>query len=89
MYLHLGQNTVVKEEEVLGIFDLEATTVSKITRNYIRSMKKDYNIFSVSDEMPKSFVTCVDRKGLVTVYISQLSSSTLRKRMENAQDPAE
>ena len=83
MYLHLGQDTVVKEEEILGIFDLENTTVSKITRDYILSMRKKYNIFNVSEEMPKSFVTCIDQKGLVTVYVSQLSPSTLRKRMEN------
>ena len=31
MYLHLGQDTVVKMSEVVGIFDLETSTISKIT----------------------------------------------------------
>ena len=32
MYLHLGQDTVIKMEEIIGIFDLETSTISKITR---------------------------------------------------------
>ena len=29
MYLHLGNDVLVKTEEVIGIFDLDTTTVSK------------------------------------------------------------
>ena len=31
MYLHLGQDTVVRTGDVVGIFDLENSSVSKIT----------------------------------------------------------
>lgn len=40
MYLHLGQDTVITYDEILGIFDLEATTVSKATRDYLATATK-------------------------------------------------
>ena len=35
MYLHLGQDTVVKKKDIIGIFDMDTTTVSKISRDYL------------------------------------------------------
>ena len=35
MYLHLGQDTVIKMDEIVGIFNMETSTISKITRNYL------------------------------------------------------
>ncbi len=80
MYLHLGQNTVISYDEIIGIFDLDNTTVSKITRDYISKAQKDGRIFDVSGELPKSFIVCSNKDGQFTVYISQLSPSTLMKR---------
>lgn len=80
MYLHLGQDTVVKINEIIGIFDLETSTISKISRKYLADAQKAGNVINVSMEMPKSFVLCCDKKKKVTVYISQISSTTLLKR---------
>ena len=35
MYIHLGQDTVVKKESIIGIFDMDTSTVSGITRNFL------------------------------------------------------
>lgn len=80
MYLHLGQDTVIKMDEIVGIFDLETSTISKISRDYLAAAQKQGRVVNVSMEMPKSFVVCRDEAGQVTVYISQISTSTLRKR---------
>ena len=80
MYLHLGQDTVIKTQDVVGIFDLETSTISKDTRNYLALAQKTGHVVNVSMEMPKSFVFCCDRKKHVTVYITQISSTTLLKR---------
>ena len=79
MYLHLGQDTVVKFDSVLGIFDMDTSTVSKFTRDFLSKAEKDGNVVNVSYVLPKSFVVCLENKKL-KVYISQLSSSTLQKR---------
>ncbi len=80
MYLHLGQEVVVKEEEVVGIFDLDTSTVSKHTRKFLNLAEKEKRVINVSYELPKSFIICSKGKKDKKVYISQISSVTLNKR---------
>lgn len=79
MYIHLGQDTVVKKEDILGIFDMDTSTVSGLTRKFLNLAEKDGRVVNVSFELPKSFVVCSEN-GKLTVYISQLSPATLEKR---------
>ena len=76
MFLHLGQSTVVFTEDVVGIFDIDGTTTTEITRDYLSKAEKNGNIINVSHELPKSFVVCEDGK----VFLSQLMPSTLSAR---------
>ena len=69
MYLHLGQDTVVRLDEIVGIFDMENATISKHTRRFLSDAQKGGRIFNVSMELPKSFVVCMDKKHGETVYI--------------------
>ena len=72
MYLHLGQDTVITTDSITAMFDIDACTVSKKTR----------------DELPRSFVVCCSG-GKTTVYISQLSTKTLSRRLATAGVPSE
>lgn len=81
MFLHLGNATVIKTDDIIGIFDLDNTTVSKATRDYLSKAEKAKRVFTVSYELPKSFIVCENEKGQVTVYICQLSTATLLKRL--------
>ena len=83
MYLHLGEDTVVCDKDIIGIFDIENTSVSKHTKEFLNAAGKGRKTFNVSYEMPKSFVICCDKTGKETVYIAQISASTLRKRSES------
>lgn len=78
MYLHLGQNTVVSTKHIIGIFDLDITTISKHTRNYLSKKEKEGKVVNVSIELPKSYIVCKNKT--TVVYISQLSAQTLLKR---------
>lgn len=80
MYLHLGQDTVILTENIIGIFDLDACTISKKTRNYLAQAEKSKSVVNVSYELPKSFIVC-QNDGEKTVYISQLSSKTIASRI--------
>lgn len=80
MYLHLGQDTVVRTSEIIGIFDMDNATVSKATRQFLAQAEKRGEVINVTGELPKTFVVCRDKRGEVRVYISQISSATLRKR---------
>ncbi|MGI6498705.1 MAG: extracellular matrix regulator RemB [Oscillospiraceae bacterium] len=82
MYLHLGQNTVVSFQSILGIFDLDNTTGSHLTRQFLKESEQGGRVVSISEELPKSFVLCMER-GKSTIYLSQLSPITLLKRAES------
>lgn len=84
MFLHLGQDTIITTDEIIGIFDIDTTTVSKATRTYLSAKEKSGNIVNVSYELPKSFIVTYKKKSKEkTVYISPISSITLLKRIEN------
>ena len=84
MYLHLGQNTIVHDREIIGIFDLDITSKSHRTRDYLNRAERGGDVVNGSEELPKSFVVCAKphNKEKQTVFISQLSSQTLLRRSE-------
>ncbi len=82
MYLHLGQETVVRVRDIVGIFDMDNTTISKHTRQFLADAEKAGRVINVSQELPKAFVICREGKGEETVYVSQISTATLMKRLE-------
>lgn len=79
MYLHLGNEIVIKNDDIVGIFDIENTSVSKITRDFLAKAEKEMMITNVTDELPKSFVITSGKNG-DRIYISQISAQTLKKR---------
>ena len=81
MYLHLGQNVVVPELDIIGIFDLDNTTGSKITRKFLNDAEKGGSVINVSDELPRSFIVS-EKDKKITIYLSQLSPQTLNRRSE-------
>ena len=81
MYLHLGQDTVICSENIVAMFDIDACTVSKKTRDFLTSAEKQGNVINVSFELPKSFIVCESR-GEQKVYISQISTKTLQRRLQ-------
>lgn len=82
MYLHLGQEVVVRNADIIGVFDMDNTTISPHTRDFLRQAENDGRVTYVSMELPKSFTVCApkEKRGDQQVYISQIAPSTLRKR---------
>lgn len=83
MYLHLGQSVVVPFGDVIGLFDMDNTTSSHITRKFLQRAEKEGRVVDISGDLPKSFALCQAGKGPPTVYLSQLSAATLLKRVES------
>ncbi len=75
MFLFLGGNVTVNKSDIIGIFDIEKCSVSRITADFLNSDQKQGRIVSVSEDMPKAFVVCSDH-----TYITNVSNNTLNKR---------
>ena len=80
MYLSIGNDMAVRERSVIGIFDLDNTTTSKRTREFLAQAEKGGQVVPC-DDLPKAFVVTAEY-GLDRVYLTSLSASTLEKRMK-------
>jgi hypothetical protein len=82
-YLHIGGNVLVSEKRIIGIFDLDITSQSKITRQYLDRAEKEGVVLDACEDIPKSFLVCDEPYHPQIVYLSQLNPSTLQKRSES------
>ena len=80
-YLYLGKQVVVPDQNIVGIFDLENTSQSRITRDYLAKSEKKGQIVTALSKIPRTFVVCCDKKKRYTIYLSQMSSANLYKRL--------
>ena len=84
MYLHLGKGTVVPKKDIVGIFDLDITSQSHLTRRFLNMADRAGEVVNAAEDLPKSFVVCCER-GRNTVILSQMASATLLRRSESEQ----
>ena len=80
MYIHLGPDQGLNDPDIIGIFNLETTTISPRGREFLNYAQKNGAVVSLSEELPQCYVLAdapVD-----TVYLSELSSTAMKKRTE-------
>lgn len=82
MYLHLGQSVMIREDELIGIFDLDNTTWSFRTRRFLERAESQGRVISVVDDLPRSFVLSQREKEPSVIHITQLTTATLLRRAE-------
>ena len=82
MYLHLGNDVVVSKSDILAIFDMDNTTISKRSRKFLTMAQQSDSVIDITDDLPKSYIV-TESLGVVNVYISSVSSKTLYKRWKN------
>ena len=80
MYLPIGNDMSVRDSSIIGIFDMDNTSTSKRTRVFLEKAQKNGEIVSC-DDLPKSFIVTAEY-GMMRVYESTLSASTLEKSMK-------
>ena len=80
MYLHIGNNQMIPERHIIGIFDLEITSQSKITAGFLKNAEEESVVVDACEDIPKSFLVCDHPYHRQIVYLSQLNSRTLSGR---------
>ncbi len=79
MYLRVEENIVVNTKDIIGIFDMDNTTVSRLGRAFLPKSEKNGLIINQTNDLPKSFVV-VNENGNTKIFISSVSSKVLAKR---------
>ena len=80
MYLNIGSDMAVREKSIIGIFDMDNTSTSKRTREFLAQAEKEGQVVPC-DDLPKSFILTAEY-GFDRVYLTSLSASTLEKRLK-------
>lgn len=80
MYLSIGNDMAVRDRAVVGIFDLDNTSTSKRTREFLKKAEEGGQVVPC-DDLPKTFLLTAEY-GLSKVYLTALSASTLEKRLK-------
>lgn len=79
MYLHVGNDIVLKTKDIIGIFDMDNTTVSRQGRDFLPKAQNSGTLINATDDLPSSYVVTRNGGGN-KVYISSFSSKVLSKR---------
>ena len=80
MYLSIGNDLAVRESSIIGIFDMDNTSTSKRTREFLTKAEQEGQVIPC-DDLPKSFLLTAEY-GLNRVHLTSLSSATLEKRLK-------
>lgn len=79
MYIHIGNNYIINFSDIIGIFDIDNTSISKYTKEFFKNLSEKNNVINVSDDIPKSFILVKHNEDF-KIYISNISSLTIKKR---------
>ena len=85
MFLHFGKSPPILKKEIIGIFDADTATVSRITKKYLSAAEKQNSVYFPDGDIPKSFILYRERYREGERYqicFSSLSASVLRARTE-------
>ena len=80
MYLSIGQDMAVRDSAIIGIFDLDNTSTSPRTREFLATAEKNGEVVPC-DELPKSFILTAEY-GFNRVHLTPYATSTLEKRLK-------
>ena len=78
MYLNAGTEEI-RKKDILGIFDLDTSTVSKKTRDFLARAEKEGRVTLLTYDLPRSFIVTLEAGGQ-KIYLSQYSAATLLAR---------
>lgn len=81
MFLHIGADVEVMKKDIVSILDINSVNNSKISNDFIANAKKEGNVFSISEDIPKSIIL-LNNNNKTELYLSPISSATLQKRMD-------
>ncbi len=83
MYLHAGNNFMIREKNIIGIFDMDNATIGVDTKNFLKTAEKEGKLLSAVEELPKSIILYLDnsKKNTHKICISQISSVSLCNRI--------
>ncbi len=80
MFLHIGNGVSIRKKDIVGIFDLDTSTVSRITKDFIN--KNNSKITYTDSDLPRAFIL-TESGGESGIRLSRISTLGLKQRADS------
>ena len=70
MYLHIGNRKSVKKKDIIGIFDLDTSTVTKTGKDFIAKLEKAGAVEYDDDDTLEDYFHYMCGTGIARSYIT-------------------
>ena len=78
-FVYVGGGTALERENIVGVFDLDNTSWSYLTRQFLSRAERDGRVVNAAEDLPRSFILCGDEN----VILTQPTAATLARRLED------
>jgi hypothetical protein len=78
MFIQVTKEKFMRKKDIIGIFDLDTSTVSGITKSFLNKAEKNKKITGITT-LPKSFVLTGDKEKNEEIYFSANLSGHIGK----------
>ncbi len=78
-FVYAGGDAALDRDDIVGIFDLDNTSWSYLTRDFLSRAERDGRVKNAAEDLPRSFILCGDE----TVILTQPTAATLARRLED------
>ncbi len=83
MYLSIGNDMAVRDRNIIGIFDLDNTTVTERGREFLANAEKEGHVVPWDarspEDLPVSYILTVEY-GMTRIYQTSMSTEKLKKK---------
>lgn len=71
----LTKEKSIRQKDIIGIFDLDNSTISGVTKNFLSTAEKSGKIININ-LLPKSFILTGSNAGDFKIYFSSRNSTS-------------
>jgi len=72
MFVHITKEKFIRQKDIIGVFDLDTSTVSNVTKSFLSRADKNNKTVGINT-LPKSFVLTGDKKDYKIYFSSSMT----------------
>ena len=82
MFVHIGNNIILKQEDIIGIFNIKAIKNTKEYIKIINNLKENNKLIKIENTEENTLII-TEKNNIIKGYITNISSVTIEKRLKN------
>ena len=79
MYLHIGKDFVIRNKDIIGIFNIDYVKNTKEYKALYKNLDEKKSIINISENQNKTFIL-IEKDKEIKGYITNVGANTIGKR---------